>query len=266
MPPEHETCKFCGNTLYYNGINVKGDMFIWFEPIRCSCEKAINYWIKSDKKVQDEKERVETEKQNQLFNDKINRLIGSSGIKKRFETRTFDNFKTNLENIEPFKIAKHYAENFTDIKETGRGLYIEGTYGAGKTHLAVSIALFVINKNIPVICKTAIDILGDIRKSYDLTDLTEAQILDVYKNVDLLVIDDLGKEKCTDWSVSTLYQIINDRYEQLKPTIITTNYNESMLIDRQTVNGDDSTIRAIVSRLHECTDVVTMTCLDYRKG
>lgn len=239
-------------------------MFVWFEPIRCDCEKAVNYWDRADKKAELEKERLEAEKQNKEFNDKINRLIGSSGIKKRFETRTFDNFKTDNENIDAFKIAKHYAENFTDIKQTGRGLYIEGTYGAGKTHLAVSIALFVINKNIPVICKTAIDILADIRKAYDLTDLSEAQILDVYKKVDLLVIDDLGKEKCSDWSVSTLYQIINDRYEQLKPTIITTNYNENMLINRQSVNNDDSTIRAIVSRLHECTDVVTMMGKDYR--
>lgn len=107
--------------------------------------------------------------------------------------------------------------------------------------------------------------LADIKKAYNSDKLSESAVLSVYKAVDLLIIDDLGKEQCTEWSMSILYTIINDRYESMKPTIITTNYNEDMLISRLTLkNGDSSNIEAIISRLRENTEVITMAWEDYR--
>lgn len=79
--------------------------------------------------------------------------------------------------------------------------------------------------------------------------------------------EDLGKEQCTDWSVSTLYSILNDRYEDMKPTIITTNYNADELVRALTPKGGDGTkARAIISRLREVSTVITMAWPDYRTG
>ena len=79
------------------------------------------------------------------------------------------------------------------------------------------------------------------------------------------MIDDLGKERATEWSVTILYRIINDRYEAMLPTIITTNYNSDVLTEKLTVKGDRETADAIVSRFIESSDCVTMAWKDYRK-
>lgn len=238
------------------------------QPQRCTCEKAAAYWKKHD--AEQEQKRIEEEhaKERALMNERIEKLLGKSGIKKRFATRTFENFRINQENRHAYEVARRYADEFQRYAEEGKGLYFEGTYGTGKTHLAVAIALTLINQGVPVICKTSIDILADIKKSYDeKTQYGEHQVMDLYKKAELLVIDDLGKEQCTDWSMPNLYAILNDRYENMKPTIITTNYNEEMLINRLTPkNGDSSNIEAIISRLHECNEVVTMAWADYRGG
>ena len=129
-----------------------------------------------------------------------------------------------------YDTAKTYADSFPQRAEHGEGLYIEGTYGTGKTHLAAAIALQLIGCGVPVVCKTSGDLLADIKEAFDSGDDTEYEILKAYKTVDLLIVDDLGKEQCTEWSVSTLYSILNDRYEDMKPTIITTNYNADELV------------------------------------
>ena len=116
-----------------------------------------------------------------------------------------------------------------------------------------------------MICKTSNDLLLDIRKSFDDEGGSEAQVLGIYKAVDLLIIDDLGKEQCSDWSMSTLYAIMNDRYEDMKPTIVTTNYNAEDLTDALTPKGYDNTkIVAIISRLKETSEVMTMAWEDIR--
>ena len=83
----------------------------------------------------------------------------------------------------------------------------------------------------------------------------------------MLIVDDLGKEQCTEWSVSPLYSILNDRYEDMKPTIITTNYNAAELVRALPPKGGDGTnARAIISRLREVSTVITMAWADYRAG
>jgi len=86
----------------------------------------------------------------------------------------------------------------------------------------------------------------------------------LFKNVDLLIIDDLGKEPATEWVISTLYGIVNERYERELPTIITTNYADEELARRLSRNGDTTTGEAILSRLHEMCDGVEMWFDDYR--
>lgn len=245
------------------------EVFLWHsEPRRCTCEQAKAYWEKYDREKEERRLAEEEAERNRKMRQRIARLLGQSGIKKRFQQRTFPNFRCDTPGRKRcYDIAKEYADNFALHRARGDGLYIEGTNGTGKTHLAAAIALQLIAQGIPVICKTASDLLMDIKRSFDDSNVSEAQVLDIYKRVDLLIIDDLGKEQCSDWSMSTLYSILNDRYEDMKPTIVTTNYNTDALAAALTPRGfDDTKIVAIISRLREVSRVMTMAWEDARTG
>lgn len=266
-PPPPDICQFCGKENHRKGILLGGAVDFWQPfPARCDCPEAVKYWEKydADRKAEKEEKRLAEERQKER--DRIERLLGKSGIKKRFQRRTFENFITDTpERTRAYKIARRYADTFPQRYENGDGLYIEGTNGTGKTHLAGAIALQLINDGIPVICKTSSDLLLDIKKAYEDERTKESAILDAYKKVDLLIIDDLGKEQCSDWSMSNLYSILNDRYEDMKPTIVTTNYGAEDLIKALTPKGfDNSKIVAIISRLRETSTVITMAWADYR--
>lgn len=266
-PPESGKCSYCGKTLEPLGLVFGGEVILWqpFLP-RCDCEQAQAYWREYDKEEERKAKEEEEEKQRKAMQQRIERLLGKSGIKKRFQQRTFANFRRDTPGRKKnYEIAKEYADNFAVHRARGDGLYIEGTNGTGKTHLAAAIALQLIGEGIPVICKTSSDLLLDIKKSFDDNSISEAEVLDVYKSVALLIVDDLGKEQCSDWSMSTLYSILNDRYEDMKPTIVTTNYNADALINALTPKGFDNTkIVAIISRLRETSTVMTMAWKDIR--
>ena len=70
-------------------------------------------------------------------------------------------------------------------------------------------------------------------------------------NCDLLIIDDLGKEKVSEWTLEKLYYVINSRYEDCLPIVITTNYDPEKLVRRLTVKDNFETAEAIVSRICE---------------
>jgi len=269
QPPENAVCQFCGATLEPKGIIFGDSVFLWQPfPTRCECKEAQAYWAEHDRQEAAQKAAEEEAERRRKMQERVTRLLGQSGIKKRFQQRTFENFRCDTKGrATNYRIAKAYADGWQMHYANGDGLYIEGTNGTGKTHLAAAIALQLIGQGIPVICKTSSDLLMDIKRSFDREDISEAQVLDVYKRVDLLIVDDLGKEQCSDWSMSTLYSIFNDRYEDMKPTIITTNYSADDLVRALTPKGfDDSKIVAIISRLRETSTVMTMVWQDIRGG
>ncbi len=266
--PEPEHCKYCGRTLYYEGVLAFGSIVTIRResPERCTCDKALAYWSKKDKEDEEQKKRVDRQKEIEKRQSRMNRLIVNSGMSKRQQFCSFDNYTVTVPGQKnALEIAEKYVTCFEDKKSIGKGLYIEGTNGTGKTHLASAIAMALINKFYSVKCQTAVALLENIKKAYnDYSDYTEDEILDRFRKVDLLIIDDLGKEQVTNWGVATLYSIIDYRYNEMLPTIITTNYNEQMLIERMTVNDDCQNIKAIISRFRETTDVITMAWNDYR--
>lgn len=265
--PKPEKCKYCGKTLYYECVVLMGQAMIWnLEKPRCDCEKAVAFWKGWDAKQEKIKKEKELAEEQELRKQKIESILGKSGIKKRYLSRTIDSFSVTAENKRSFEVATDYIKNFREYFTQGKGIYMEGPCGTGKTHLAIAIALAIINTGVPVICKTSIDILGDIKRCYERnSEVTEEEVLEAYKTVDLLIIDDLGKEQVTEWSVPVLYSILNERYEALLPTIITTNYNTSALAEKLSAKGDTETAAAIISRFVESYKRVTMAWADYRR-
>ncbi len=111
-------------------------------------------------------------------------------------------------------------------------LLLMGGYGAGKTHLAAAIANFVVSMGVPTLFLTVPDLLDWLRYSYGSTDASYEERFDEIRNIRLLVLDDLGTQNATAWAQEKLYQIINHRYTNRLPTVITTNLKLSEIEGR----------------------------------
>ena len=124
------------------------------------------------------------------------------------------------------QIVKEYLNMFEDAKRNGMGLYIcSETKGSGKTRMAASIANELMEKhNTQVKFSTSMRILTEIRRSYEPgTVMTESQLLSALSTAEVLIIDDFGTERVTDWVKDKFYEIINSRYVDKKATIFTSN-------------------------------------------
>lgn len=141
--------------------------------------------------------------------------------------------------------------------DRGTGLLLQGTYGSGKTYAACAVLLAIMAEQKAVGGVTTYrtarfvlmdDLLRECKATFNGVE-TEEEVVGRYANADVLCIDDLGKERLTEWSLPILFSIINGRYVNRRPTIITTNYRGVELLASMTVNGDDTTAKAIISRM-----------------
>lgn len=113
--------------------------------------------------------------------------------------------------------SKHFAETLEGW------LILQGSYGCGKTHLAASIANFVVSLGIPTLFITVPDMLDALRFAYSDPESTFEERFDEIRQVKLLVLDDFGTQNATPWAQEKLFQIINYRYINRLSTVITTN-------------------------------------------
>ena len=189
----------------------------------------------------------------------------ASGIANLLRTQNFDNFsldyyKNNRANFESmsraFEIVKRYANDF-DAKKPQNLLFMGGT-GLGKTHLSSAVAKTVIDKGYDVLYKTAISIIGDFEHSRfgtaSANDVLEPTSR--YFDCDLLIIDDLGTEISNQFTISTLYNIIDTRINTGKSMLISTN-----------LSGDELRKRywdRITSRIFGEFAVIPFTGIDVR--
>jgi len=245
-------CDYCKNTLYRKTIEWElygTKRVITLDYERCKCKDAQEYWNEYDLKklriIEDEK-KLELM---QEFSRKVERIIKNSKMSKRNLSYKFDNFEINNSNKKVFNNLKNYSEKLVSNIEK-KGLILVGNNGVGKTHLACSIANKFIENGIPVIYGTLINLLAELRNSYEIdNNISEMEIIKLYENVDLLIVDDLGKEKPSEWGLEKLFTIINSRYENNLPVIITTNYNHNSLVKRLSINEEIETAKSIISRL-----------------
>lgn len=260
-------CEYCKNKLHRKIIEWElygTKRVITLDYERCKCKDAQKYWNEYDLK----KSRIiEEEKKLELmqeFSRKVEKIIKNSKMSKRNLSYKFDNFEINNSNKKVFNNLKNYSEKLVSNIEK-KGLILVGNNGVGKTHLACSIANKFIENGIPVIYGTLINLLAELRNSYEIdNNISEMEIIKLYENVDLLIVDDLGKEKPSEWGLEKLFTIINSRYENNLPVIITTNYNHNSLVKRLSINEEIETAKSIISRLYEMCYLVKIDDIDHR--
>lgn len=183
------------------------------------------------------------------------KLKESSNLGARFLNRTFGNFDVR-QNPDAYRVCRAYAERESLFTDRYNGLMLLGSYGTGKTHLAAAIANDLIDRSISVLFGTYSEHLEHIREEFNQNGA--GQYLSMMKTIPVLVLDDLGKEKKTEWSQQILFDVINARYEHLLPVVITTNLSADELANH--VGG------AIWSRLYEMCGALTTKGKDFRKS
>lgn len=240
-PPPSTICKRCGQEAKPKFIFIG-----WRQQEHCEpCAEIISK----------EKQR-ETEIQERR--DRIAKLLELSAIRGIMREMTFDSFSQDRRG-KIYEVAKQYADDFTP--QTNIGLIFFGKAGTGKTHLAVAIARHIIEqKQIAARVARTVELLADIRQTFNEHDgyraENETDLIRKFASVSLLVLDDLGAEKVSDWVREVLYRIIDERWLEQKPMIVTTNLNLKELEERI---GE-----RIVSRIAGVCMQVEMQNRDYR--
>ena len=144
-----------------------------------------------------------------------------------FKDMSFETFKVQgrvgmgEDQLRSLKLAYDSAQGFA--RTLSGWLLLLGSYGVGKTHLAAGIANFAVGMGVPTLFLTAPDLLDWLRYSYDAPDDTFESRFEEIRNINLLVVDDLGTQNATPWAQEKLYQILNWRYVNRLPTVVTSN-------------------------------------------
>jgi DNA replication protein DnaC len=196
------------------------------------------------------------------LNDK---LLAGANIKVRYQHCALDNFVTyENETLEhALAVCRRFASDYPS--RSARAPFLVGPPGVGKSHLASGLLKELVRtRGVRGLFYETSELLRLIRTTYDRdARASEAQVLDPIMTADVLVLDDIGRERITDWVDETMNLIVNRRYSNLLPTIFTSNYE-----DRPDFDDPDTLICRIghrmLSRMHEMCEFVDMEGADYR--
>lgn len=220
---------YCGKCGSRKQLRVKfGDKT---HVVRCVC--------KCESKELEEKKRQE-EYEEQMR--RINRLKEASMMDKKYREVTFDKYEVREENKKVFEMVKKYADRFQDMYKKNQGLLLYGPVGTGKSFTAACIGNYLLDNAKPVIMTSFVKILQDIWEND-----REAEYITILNSASLLIVDDLGTERETDYALEKVYNIIDSRVRANKPMIITSNLELNDMMECEDIRK-----KRIYDRILEC--------------
>lgn len=229
-------CPHCGSELEpVRGTLFERERVLGWKPCRCPCAVAERAARLEKARAAERAERA----------DALRRAAERAGVMPRY---------LGAEHPEAARVSDDALE--------GRGTYVWGPVGTGKTHLASAAALLLLQGDAKVRVASMASVLDRVRRSFGTPDDPMAP----YRSVRVLVLDDLGKESPTDWALERLFSLADERCARMLPTIVTTQYRPSDLIARLAKNGGYDTAVAIVSRLRQGARTVETRGADRRLG
>jgi DNA replication protein DnaC len=201
-------CEHCGRALeaYTADLPFGLGRRTWFNECPCAAER---------RRVQEQERRLHHHATT------VRRLLHDSGIGPRHREASFDTFIATPASRPVVDICRRFVAAFP---EDGKGLTLSGPPGTGKTHLVVAITRALVGRAVPAVIVNVPQLLMTMRASFrdERGDRFDA-LLELMTGCDHLVLDDLGRERLTEWAQETLYLIVNARYENRRATTITTN-------------------------------------------
>lgn len=206
---EGYTCEHCNK--YIAAITVEVPQLHIKNKILPTCECVVE---REEAKIR--------EAQNFAKKREIEKLFSISNLGERFSKSTFESFLDRNGSETAYKVAVKYVKTFKEWN--GESLMLWGEPGNGKTHLAAAIVNELSKKGYIVVFQSVPELLQRIRSTFNSENKeNETQIMRALLECDLLILDDIGAEKTTEWVEEKLFNIIDGRYRKELPTLYTSN-------------------------------------------
>lgn len=243
------TCPFCGRKQEKYDIRIDPPIY---RP--CNCE-GMQKFMNAKKQLAELDNSIENiSNEIEMCSISAARSLDNCHLGERFRDCSFDNFAKDCDET-AYLAALNFAKNFPE--NDGSGLILVGSAGTGKTHLAAAISNYLVKDlYVPVCFWNYSEALDHIRKSFRDTSINSEDVIQKMVDAPLLILDDLGKEKRSEWSDEQMYRIINNRYIDKKPIVITSNFDLEHLLEMLD--------QSIISRLFGTCRAVKMNGNDYR--
>lgn len=203
--------KTCSKHGEFESIGRKFPMF--GKPFYSGCQKCAE-----ERKQEEEAEQEENRLR--AIQNRMQRM----GIKKKYFNSTLDSYQATSEKQKhALTTCQRYLSTFSDRLYDHKGMVFCGNTGTGKTHLAVGMIKQLAKDKHDALLVSVMDMIREIRRAYSERQFTEQELIEKFVDPDLLFIDEIGVQLGTEAEKVTLYDVINKRYEEMKPTIILSN-------------------------------------------
>lgn len=187
---------------------------VWSKCPTCNAEAAAREKTKAEAKEREAKLRA------------WHRKIGEAGIPERFQNRSLKSFVARTASQQrALNFAQAYADGFDEVLKTGRSAAFVGKPGTGKTHLSAGIGLRIMHRdNRSVLFASVLRAVRRIKETWRRDSVeTESQAIAALVFPDLLILDEVGQQFGSDTEKLILFDVLNDRYEKRKPTLLLAN-------------------------------------------
>lgn len=144
----------------------------------------------------------------------------------RLADANFENFQQTKQNSRHLRLCRRYAECFNEMMEKNQGLLFYGGVGTGKTYAAACIANYLLSRRRSVVMTSFVKLLESMMNFKE----DDSVLISRLNRAKLLIIDDLGAERSTDFALEKVYNIVDSRYRAKLPVILTTNLSMDELM------------------------------------